>query len=51
MLYVQDGDGPERVLVDPGALDPQGLTTLDAWKPDHSGALLAYQLSEGGDEE
>ncbi|MFE6446973.1 prolyl oligopeptidase family serine peptidase [Nocardiopsis dassonvillei] len=51
VLYVQDGDGPERVLVDPGALDPQGLTTLDAWKPDHSGALLAYQLSEGGDEE
>ncbi|PDP86523.1 S9 family peptidase [Glycomyces fuscus] len=51
VLYVQDGDGPERVLVDPGALDPQGLTTLDAWKADHSGALLAYQLSEGGDEE
>ncbi|WP_150244774.1 prolyl oligopeptidase family serine peptidase [Nocardiopsis quinghaiensis] len=51
VLYVQDGDGPERVLVDPGALDPEGLTTLDAWRPDHSGRLLAYQLSEGGDEE
>lgn len=51
VLYVQDGDGPERALVDPGALDPEGLTTLDAWRPDHSGRLLAYQLSEGGDEE
>ncbi|NYH51288.1 prolyl oligopeptidase [Nocardiopsis arvandica] len=51
VLYVRDGDGPERVLVDPGALDPEGLTTLDSWRPDHSGRLLAYQLSEGGDEE
>ncbi|WP_028648734.1 prolyl oligopeptidase family protein [Nocardiopsis sp. CNT312] len=51
VLYVRDGDGPERVLVDPGSLDPEGLTTLDAWQPDRSGRLLAYQLSEGGDEE
>ncbi|MFJ9555336.1 prolyl oligopeptidase family protein [Nocardiopsis sp. NPDC101807] len=51
VLYVRDGDGPERVLVDPGALDPGGLTTLDAWKPGPDGRLLAYQLSEGGDEE
>ncbi|MDE3721484.1 prolyl oligopeptidase family serine peptidase [Nocardiopsis sp. N85] len=51
VLYVRDGEGPERVLVDPGALDPEGLTTLDAWKVDPSGRLLAYQLSEGGNEE
>jgi prolyl oligopeptidase len=51
VLYVQDGDGPERVLLDPGALDPTGLTTLDSWRPDHAGRLLAYQLSEGGNEE
>ena len=51
VLYVRDGDGPERVLLDPGALDPTGLTTLDAWKADPSGRLLAYQLSEGGNEE
>ncbi|WP_017612447.1 prolyl oligopeptidase family serine peptidase [Nocardiopsis salina] len=44
-------DGQERVLVDPGALDPEGLTTLDAWKVDPGGRLLAHQLSEGGDEE
>jgi prolyl oligopeptidase len=41
----------ERVLVDPMAIDEAGLTTLDAWQPDHDGRLLAYQLSHGGDEE
>ena len=41
----------ERVLVDPMALDPTGLTTLDAWQPSIEGDLLAYQLSEGGTEE
>ena len=42
---------PERVLIDPAALDPAGLTTLDSWQPDKEGRLLAYQLSCGGDEE
>jgi prolyl oligopeptidase len=56
VLYVVDrtDDGQEsepRVLLDPMALDPSGLTTLDAWQPDREGNLLAYQLSEGGTEE
>ncbi|MFB8764827.1 prolyl oligopeptidase family serine peptidase [Nocardiopsis alba] len=51
VLSVQDGDGPERTLIDPGALDPSGTTTLDSWSPSPDGRLLAYQLSEGGDEE
>ncbi len=42
---------PERVFIDPAALDPAGLTTLDSWQPDKEGRLLAYQLSSGGDEE
>jgi prolyl oligopeptidase len=42
---------PERVLVDPTALDPSGGSTLDAWQPDKEGRLLAYQISSGGDEE
>jgi len=45
------GEDPEQVLVDPMAIDSSGLTTLDAWQPDKEGRLLAYQLSEGGDEE
>ena len=51
VLLTVDPDGTERVLVDPIALDPTGLTTLDAWQPSKEGHLLAYQLSEGGTEE
>jgi len=51
VLYTRLGDSAEQVLVDPVAIDPSGLTTLDAWQPDKEGRLLAYQLSEGGDEE
>ena len=51
VLYTQAGAVAERVLIDPVALDPSGLTTLDAWQPDKDGRLLAYQLSSGGDEE
>ena len=51
VLCTQLGDGPVEILLDPMAIDPSGLTTLDAWQPDKEGRLVAYQLSEGGDEE
>ncbi len=51
VLYVIDADGIERVLIDPMALDPTGLTTLDSWQPSKEGDRLAYQLSVGGTEE
>ncbi len=51
VLYVREGAGAERVLIDPMELDPAGLTTLDAWQPSKEGHRLAYQLSEGGTEE
>jgi prolyl oligopeptidase len=51
VLYLAEPGVPERALVDPVALDPSGATTLDAWRPDREGRLLAYQVSEGGDEE
>jgi prolyl oligopeptidase len=55
VLHVEEPDGAggrhERVLIDPVALDPEGLTTLDDWQPNLDGSLLAYQLSEGGTEE
>ncbi|GII55590.1 prolyl endopeptidase [Planotetraspora thailandica] len=50
VLHVADEAG-ERVLLDPMTLDPSGLTTLDSYQPDKEGRLLAYQISEGGDEE
>ena len=51
VLCTRLADGPLEVLLDPMAIDPSGLTTLDTWQPDKEGRLLAYQLSEGGDEE
>lgn len=50
-LLTIDPDGTERVLFDPMAMDPSGLTTLDTWQPSKEGDLLAYQVSEGGTEE
>ncbi|GAA3650063.1 prolyl oligopeptidase family serine peptidase [Nonomuraea antimicrobica] len=40
----------DRVVLDPMALDPSGLTTLDDWQPDLEGRRLAYQISRSGDE-
>ena len=51
VLLTIDPDGTERTLIDPMALDPSGLTTLDTWQPSKEGDLLAYQVSEGGTEE
>ena len=51
VLLTEDPDGTERTLIDPIAIDPSGLTTLDSWQPTKEGHLLAYQLSEGGTEE
>ncbi|WP_113704489.1 prolyl oligopeptidase family serine peptidase [Nonomuraea lactucae] len=51
VYYVVEPDGAERALVDPIAIDPSGLTTLDAVQPDKEGRLLAYQISVGGNEE
>lgn len=51
VLCWRDGEAVVRRLVDPGELDPAGLTTLDGWSPSRDGRLLAYQLSSGGDEE
>jgi prolyl oligopeptidase len=51
VLYVVESDGTERTLLDPMAIDPTGLTTLDSWQPSKEGDLIAYQLSVGGDEE
>jgi prolyl oligopeptidase len=51
VLYTATPSGGERILIDPTAVDETAVTTLDAWQPDLDGGLLAYQLSQGGDEE
>ncbi|AOS62396.1 prolyl oligopeptidase family serine peptidase [Actinoalloteichus hymeniacidonis] len=54
VLYVrdtaEDGTVTERVLLDMSSWDSSGRTTLDTWSPSREGALLAFQVSVGGDE-
>jgi prolyl oligopeptidase len=51
VLYTSSPAEGERALIDPTAIDKAGLTTLDSWRADWDGRLLAYQMSEGGNEE
>ena len=51
VLYVRDAVGTEdRALVDPNALDREGLVTLDWYYPSPDARYVAYGLSRGGDE-
>ena len=50
MVLTAGADGAERMLIDPSAIDPPGVTTLDGWFPSLEGGLLAYLISEGGTE-
>lgn len=51
VLYLADGpDGAPRPLLDPNALDAQGLVSLDFVAPNPTGELLAFGLSRKGDE-
>ncbi|MGW0807998.1 prolyl oligopeptidase family serine peptidase [Nonomuraea sp. NPDC002799] len=50
VLMIAEPGRPAQVLLDPLDVDPSGATTLDAWRPSPSGALVAYQSSHQGDE-
>ena len=51
VLYVRDTIGAaDRVLIDPNAVDREGLVTLDWYYPSPDARLVAYGLSRGGDE-
>jgi len=45
-----DDTSTEKVLLDPGALDPSGGTSIDFFSPSHDGRLLAVSLSRKGSE-
>ena len=52
VLYVREGlEGPDRALVDVNALAADGTRALDWWFPSEDGRLVAYGVSESGDEE
>jgi prolyl oligopeptidase len=48
-LYVRE-DGRDRLLFDPVAHDPTGLTAIDWWYPSGRGTYVAYGVSSNGDE-
>src|SRR6266446_186766 len=49
ILFVREGrTGPERVLLDPNALSPDGTVALTATSVTRDGALMAYTLSKSG---
>jgi prolyl oligopeptidase len=51
VLYWRQGyRGESRVLLDPAALDPSGLTTVTWHSPSEDGRLLAYGTYRAGDE-
>jgi prolyl oligopeptidase len=51
VLYVRESvNGADRVLLDPAALDPTGLTTIEWCSPSPDGAVLAYGTYRQGDE-
>ncbi len=51
VLYVREGPaGEPRVLLDPNALNEQGLVSLDWHAPSHDGRLVAFGTSFAGDE-
>jgi prolyl oligopeptidase len=52
LVLVQDLAHPEqgRIIVDPNAIDPSGLTHIDWYIPSPDGALVAVSMSKGGTE-
>jgi prolyl oligopeptidase len=43
-------DGEPRTLLDVNALDAKGLTSLDWWRPNEQGTLMAFGTSQKGSE-
>ena len=41
-------DGPERIVIDPNVLSPDGSIALSQFAPSPDGKLFAYGLSQGG---
>jgi prolyl oligopeptidase len=48
VLFVREGTGPERVLLDPNALSADGTVALSSVMSTRDGSLLAYSLSRSG---
>ena len=45
-----DASEPMRLLIDPSGIASDGAAAIDWFEPSHDGALVAYGISEGGNE-
>ena len=50
VMASEDDPASARVVVDPTAIDPQGMTSIDWYVPSPDGALVSVSLSQGGSE-
>ncbi|HYV86062.1 MAG TPA: prolyl oligopeptidase family serine peptidase [Patescibacteria group bacterium] len=51
ILYVRKGlRGPDKPLLDPNPISPDGTATIDWWYPSWDGKYVAYGISTAGDE-
>lgn len=48
VLFVQDGEGEPRQLLDPNGWSEDGATALSDYEPSPDGSLVAYQVQDGG---
>jgi prolyl oligopeptidase len=48
VLYVQDGDGEPRALLDPNGWSKDGATALADYTPSPDGSLVTYLVQDGG---
>lgn len=48
VLYVQQGDGQPRILLDPNGWSEDGATALASYHPSPDGRQLAYMIQDGG---
>ena len=48
VLYVQEGDGEPRMLLDPNTWSADGATALAGYAPSPDGSKLAYLIQDGG---
>ncbi len=47
-LYVQDGAGPARLLIDPNTWVADGANALASFEPSPDGSRIAYTVQDGG---
>ena len=51
VLYWREGNGPERVLLDPNQWSKDGSISLGAWSPSWDGRTLAFQVKQNNSDE